>query len=252
METIEKKNDRVKGYGIVIGIVYLAMQHAFYLAGHYLATLFGFEPFLPKIAMDDMIPIVSIFIIPYVWSYAYWAMGPMAVSKCEKQHFADFMAACLVACVAGTLALAFFPTYMDRIAEGLYDVPANPSFFDKLRLFWYSLDGSAMAYNLLPSFHCINSTLCYLGVARRKEIPLWFRAYSLVMTLLIFAATVFVKQHYVLDVVTGAALAAAAYAVCKKFHWGRMFAPIERLYAKRKAKKNAYAVQDTASEAGDK
>ena len=236
MEKTEKTN-RVKGYAIVLGIMYLIMQHALYLVGHYLALLFGFTPFLPKIALDDMIPIVSIFIIPYIWSYAYWAMGPMAVSKCEKQHFSDYMAANLVACLAGVLALAFFPTYMDRIAEGLYEVSENPNFFEKLRQFWYSLDGSAMAYNLLPSFHCINSTLCYLGVAGRKEIPKWFRIYSLVTTLLIYASTVFVKQHFFLDIVTGVALAAVAYFLCKKFHWGRMFAPVERLYAKWKARK---------------
>lgn len=230
----ENQRPRIRGYAVAIGIVYLASQHGFYLAGHYLASWLGIPPFLPKIPLDDAIPIVSVFIIPYVWAYISWAMAPMAVSLCEKEHFADYMAANLVACVAGTLALAFFPTYMDRIAEGLYDVPADPSFFDRLRLFWYSLDGSAMAYNLLPSFHCINSTLCYLGVAGRKELPAWFRVYTLVTALLVFASTVFVKQHYVLDIVTGVALAAAAYFLCKKLHWGRMFAPIERLYARRK------------------
>ncbi len=227
---------RIKGYAIVIGIVYALLQHGIYLMGHELAAWIGFTPFLPKIPLDDKIPIISVFIIPYVWSYLYWAMAPMAVSLCEKQHFADYMAANVVACAAGMLALAFFPTYMDRVAEGLYEVTENPTFFDKLRQFWYSLDGSAIAYNLLPSFHCINSTLCYLGVAGRRELPMWFRVYSLITTLLIFAATVFVKQHYVLDVVTGAALAAIAFVICKKFHWGRMFAPIERLYEKLKAR----------------
>ncbi|MBO4915352.1 MAG: phosphatase PAP2 family protein [Oscillospiraceae bacterium] len=237
MQKASINSDRIKGWAVIVGILYLILQHAFYLAGHHLASLFGIEPFLPKIALDDMIPIVSAFIIPYVWSYIYWAMGPMVVSKCEKRHFADYMAANLVACVAGTLALAFFPTYMDRVAEGLYKVPADPTFFDKLRMFWYSLDGSETAYNLLPSFHCINSTLCYLGVAGRREIPVWYRVYSLLLTLLIFAATLYVKQHYFLDVVTGAALGAAAFFICKRFHWGRMFAPLERLYKRYKEKK---------------
>ena len=237
MTSTKTSSDRIKGYAVIIGIVYLILQHWFYLAGHCLALLFGFEPFLPKIALDDMIPIVSVFIIPYVWAYVYWAMGPMVVSKCEKRHFADYMAANLVACVAGALALALFPTYMDRVAEGLYEVPANPDIFDKLRLFWYSLDGSKTAYNLLPSFHCINSTLCYLGVAGRREIPVWYRVYSLLLSLLIFAATLFVKQHFFLDVVTGVALAAAAYFICKRFHWGRMFAPLERWYKRYKEKK---------------
>ncbi len=230
----EGRNDRIKGYGIVLGIAYLVLQHCFYLAGHGLALVVGFTPFLPKLALDDAIPIVSVFIVPYIWSYAFWAMGPMVVSKCEKQHFADYMAANLIACTAGMLVLAFFPTYMDRVAEGLFDVPEDPTVFDRLRMFWYSLDGSKIAYNLLPSFHCINSTLCYLGVARRKEIPLWFRVYSLITALLIYASTLYVKQHFILDVVTGIPLAAAAFFLCKKLHWGRMFDPIVRLFAKRK------------------
>ena len=227
----ETNTKRIKLYAIIIGIVYAIMQHGIYLLGHYLGSWFGFEPFLPKIPLDDLIPIVSIFIIPYVWAYLYWAMGPMAVSLCEKEHFKDYLAACLVSCVTGTLLLALFPTYMDRIAEGLYEVSENPTVFEKLRLFWYSMDGSEMAYNLLPSFHCINSALCYLGVAGRKEIPRWFRIYSLITTLLIFAATLFVKQHYFLDIVTGVAVALIAFLLCKKFHWGRMFNPVERLYA---------------------
>lgn len=231
----EKKPNRIKGYAIPIGILYLVLQHCFYLAGHSLASWIGITPFLPKTPFDDLIPILSIFIIPYIWSYLYWAMGPMVVSKCKKEHFADFMAAVLVACVASMLVLAFLPTYMDRVAEGLFAVPENPTIFDQLRMFWYSLDGSEMAYNLLPSFHCLNSTLCYLGVARRKEIPLWFRIYSLVTTILTYASTVYVKQHYVLDIVAGVVLAVIAYFICKKFHWGRMFAPVERLYAKWKA-----------------
>ena len=107
----ERKNNRIQWYAVWIGILYLIMQHSLYLGGHYLASWFGFTPFLPKIALDDRIPIVSVFIIPYIWSYAYWAMGPMAVSRCEKEHFADYMAANLVACAAGVLVLAFFPTY---------------------------------------------------------------------------------------------------------------------------------------------
>lgn len=239
MENSQKAPNRVKRYGIILGILYLASQHGFYLLGHLLALLFKIPPFLPKIpAIDDAIPIVSAFIIPYIWSYLFWAMGPMVVSKCEKNHFLNYMAANLLSCVLGTIALALFPTYMNRVSEGLFEVVENPNFLDKLRMFWYSLDGSEMAYNLLPSFHCLNSTICFLGVMGRKEISLGYRIYSFVMMWLIFASTVFVKQHYVVDIITGAALGVISYFVCVKFRLGeKWFIPvIEKIKRRREAK----------------
>ena len=221
MEGIRREN-RVKWYGIVIGIVSALAQHAIYTLGHVLAEVIGIEPFLPKLpAIDDLIPVMPIFIIPYVWAYLYWAMAPMAASKCKKEHFYDYLAAYLFACLAGMLVLAFAPTYMDRVAEGLYE--PRSGFFAALMRFWYSLDGSEMAFNLFPSFHCLNSTMSYLAVCGRKEVPFWYRAYSLILTLLIFASTVFVKQHYVADILGGVVIAVIAFLLCKKFHAGRIF-----------------------------
>lgn len=221
MERIKPEN-RVKWYGIVIGIISAVIQHGIYLLGHGLAELIGNEPFLPKIAaIDDLIPVVPIFIIPYVWAYLYWAMAPMAASKCSKEHFLDYLAAYLFACLAGMAVLAVAPTYMDRVAEGLY-LPRS-GFFAELMRFWYSLDGADMAYNLFPSFHCLNSTVSYLAVCGRKEVPLWYRIYSLILTLLICVSTVFVKQHYAADIFGGVMIAVAAFLLCRKFHAGRIF-----------------------------
>ncbi len=219
----EKKENRVKTYGVILGILTLAAQHGIYLLANEAAHLIGMTPFLPKIpAIDDLFPIISLFIIPYVWAYLYWGMAPMAVSKCKLDHFLDYMAAYLFACLFGALILAFAPTYMDRVAEGLMDT-SQYGFCDKLMRFWYSLDGGKMAYNLFPSFHCINSTISYLGVRGREEIPKWFRIYSLIITVLICLATMFVKQHYILDVISGVLIAIIAYVICEKTHAGRIF-----------------------------
>ena len=234
----EKKNNRVKLYGVIIGLVTAVLQHGIYLLANEIAGWIGIPPFLPKIeAIDDLIPIVAVFVFPYVWSYLYWAMAPMAVSKCDFRHFLDYLASYLFACLAGALVLIFAPTYMDRVAEGLYDY-SKTDFASKLLRFWYSLDGGERAYNLLPSFHCINSTISYLGVAGRKEIPKWFRVYSLVITILIYFSTVFVKQHFVMDVFAGILIAGVAFWICKKTEAGRVFLPainfVRKLFKKEK------------------
>ncbi|MBQ0009947.1 MAG: phosphatase PAP2 family protein [Ruminococcus sp.] len=220
----ELKENRVKTYGIIIGVISLAAQHGIYLLSHFIATLIGIAPFSPKIeAIDGLIPLLPIFIIPYIWSYLYWAMGPMAVSKCKYEHFLNFMAAYLCSCLLGGLVLIFAPTYMDRVAEGLTDTSAHTGFFADLMRFWYTLDGSDMAYNLFPSFHCSNSTICMLGVLGRKEIPLWYRIYSVVITFVIFASTVCVKQHFFIDIIGGVVVAIIAYTLCTKLNAGRLF-----------------------------
>lgn len=218
-----EENRKIKGYGVIVGFVSLALQHGIYFAAHCIASLVGITPFLPKIeAIDGLIPIIPIFIIPYVWAYAFWCMTPMVVSKCKFDHFLNHLASYLFACLFGALILIFAPTYMDRVAEGLTTFPKT-DFLHRLMSFWYSLDGGDLAYNLLPSFHCINSTVCFLATFRRKEIPLWYRIYSLVLTLLIYAATIFVKQHYICDVFAGIAIGVLSYVLCTKLNAGRIF-----------------------------
>ena len=222
----QKRENRVKLYGVIIGLFSLAAQHGIYLLANTLAGVVGNESILPIIdQIDNAIPVLPIFVIPYVWAYLFWGMAPMAASKCKTDHFKDFLAAYLIACVVGGLILVFVPTYMDRVAEGLWTRPQD-NFLEKLLHFWYSLDGSERAYNLFPSFHCINSTICYLAVAGRKEVPLWFRVYSLVIAVMIFAATLFVKQHYLIDVVSGILIASVAFAAAKRWHLGKMFDPL--------------------------
>lgn len=214
------ENNKIKPYGIFWGIFLLAAQHCIYLLANDLAGLIGNTPFLPKIdAIDGLFPVVTVFIIPYVWAYLFWGMAPMAVSKCDRDYFYDFLAGYIFSCLLGALILTFAPTYMDRVAEGLLD--DSPGFLNWLRRFWYSLDGGEKAYNLFPSFHCINSTIAYLGVRKRKEIPKWFRIYSLVTAILIYFSTLFVKQHYFVDVISGIIIAIVGYAVCIRFKWGR-------------------------------
>ena len=227
-----KRENRVKLYGVLIGVFSALFQHVFYVFGNAAAQLIGITPVLTKIpAIDNAIPIIPIFIIPYAWAYIFWAMAPMAVSKCKFDHFLDYLAAYLFACIAGMLILIFFPTYMSRVAEGLFDLPRTGILY-RLMNFWYMHDGGAMAYNLFPSFHCLNSTISYLGVAGRDEVPKWFRVYSFIVMILVFLATVFVKQHYVVDIFGGVAVALISFYLCEKFRAGRIFLPLIRFFKK--------------------
>ncbi|MCR5741837.1 MAG: phosphatase PAP2 family protein [Gammaproteobacteria bacterium] len=234
----EKKN-RITLYGVILGIVCFVAQYAIYRLANVIAGWIGITPFLPKIdQIDDLIPLVPSFIIPYVWSYVYWATTPMVVSKCDLKHFLNYVSVWFIACFVGAIVLVFAPSYMDRVAEGILNRPEN-NIFDKLLQIVYVNDGGEMAFNLFPSFHCMLSLICLLGTFRKKEIKLWYRIYSLVMFILIVLSTLFTKQHYFIDTLGGLTIGLIVYFLCFKFDISRIYnRPIEYFKNRKENKKN--------------
>ena len=77
----------------------------------------------------------------------------------------------------------------------------------------------------------------------RKEIPKWYRIYAVVLAVTIYMSTLFVKQHFVLDVVSGILIGAVFSVFSYKWHWGRIFlkpiAYFKKLFTKKSAAKES-------------
>lgn len=219
---MKKFIDTVKSvplYGWVAGVVFLLSEYSLYLFGTWIAKVTGTINWAvtPKIPfIDNNIPYVGAFILVYVFAYVFWALQPAAVSLTGKKNFTDFAIASLASFFVGFLIFIFMPTIINRSAEHAYE-NAEKSIFRDLILFIYNNDGNeTVAYNLFPSFHCLVSMCCYLGVRKRPELSKGFRAYSLVMTILICMSTVLLKQHYFLDIVSGVLIPTVCFAVVRK------------------------------------
>ena len=61
--------------------------------------------------------------------------------------------------------------------------------------------------NLFPSLHCSTGWLCWVGIRRRKDLPLWLKLLSLLLSLMVCISTLTTHQHVTADVVSGVALA---------------------------------------------
>ncbi len=79
--------------------------------------------------------------------------------------------------------------------------------------FVYSVDA---ADNLFPSIHCLVSWFCYIGIRGKKEIPAWYRGASCVMAVLVCISTLTTKQHVLVDVFGGVALAELCFVIGKR------------------------------------
>ena len=203
--------------GWAAGLFFLFLEYGMYLLGTFLARVTGTMnwAFAPKIPfIDDNIPFIGVFVIIYIYSYVFWVCGPAAVSLTGKKNFTNFVVALLASYVVGFLFFVFMPTYIDRAAEGVYRYTEGPGAIAWMLRFIYSNDGAGdIGYNLFPSYHCLISMCCYLGVRKRPEISKGFRVYSFIMTVLICMSTVFIKQHYFMDIVGGLAVPAICFAV---------------------------------------
>jgi membrane-associated phospholipid phosphatase len=102
-------------------------------------------------------------------------------------------------------------------------IAAEPGFFNQLLATVYAADGSTLAFNLFPSYHCLISLYCYLGVRKQPEISKGFQVYSLVMVVLICLSTLFTKQHYIIDMIGGLGISLACYALMHRLDPGRKY-----------------------------
>ena len=221
-----KKIKSIPRWGWIAGIVYFCLQYGMYRLGDLLSRVLGTisGAICPKIPfIDDAIPLVPVFAVIYLFSYVFWLCGPIAVSLTKKRNFVNYIVGLSLAYIIGFLFFVFLPTYMDRAAEGLMNVADGPGLFNGLLRIIYSADGSNLAFNLFPSYHCLISLYCYLGVRRQPEISKGFRIYSLVMTVLICMSTVFTKQHYFIDIVGGLAISIICYIVVGKIDPGKKY-----------------------------
>jgi membrane-associated phospholipid phosphatase len=158
----------------------------------------------------------------YLFSYIFWIMGPIAVSLTKKRNFVNYILGLSLAYIIGFLIFTFMPTYMDRAKEGIMAIAGQPGIFNGLLKTIYAADGSNLAFNLFPSYHCLISLYCYLGV-RKQKIARWFQNYSLIMTVLICLSTLFTKQHYIIDMVLGLGISIACYMLMNRLDPGKKY-----------------------------
>lgn len=155
--------------------------------------------------LDQYIPFLPVFIIPYLFWFVYIALPGMYFLFCEREEFCRLMYFGMIGMTVFLLISYVYPNGLAIRPEHLI----GESVFIKLTRYVYSVDTST---NVLPSIHVFNSIGIYLAVKdsdnlRKKK---GIRYASLTITVLIILSTMFVKQHSVVDVIAGLLLSCVA------------------------------------------
>lgn len=149
--------------------------------------------------LDDVIPFVEIFIVPYcLWFFYIAATCIMMYFKGSNFEYLRFvialavgMTACLIFCLIYPSGLELRPENVDR--ENIFITFIN------------YLHEADTPTNVFPSIHVYVSLIIHItirGCAYVKEHA-WIKYSSFILSISICVSTVFIKQHSVIDVIGG-------------------------------------------------
>ena len=153
--------------------------------------------------IDNHVPYMPVFALAYLCYTLILFLPFLFVFTNKKQLFAVSTAFFSVATICNICYISF-QTMMIRPEI----IPSG--FFDRLVMFIYSIDKPV---NLVPSEHVafpVLTTLCLCHIKKKS----WY--ILLPITILIILSTLFIKQHYILDVLAGIVVAGIGYLIFKK------------------------------------
>jgi membrane-associated phospholipid phosphatase len=164
------------------------------------AAVAGRPATIPAIWLDQALPVRAEWSLVYL-SLFLAALLPFFVIH-QQQHVHRTILAFVAIWTVGLACFLLFPTVSSRPPK-----PVAGGFNEWLLRAIYDSD---VKYNCLPSLHVAQ---VYLAALACNIVHRGVGKAALVWATLVAVSTLFTKQHYVLDVVTGFALGVASYAI---------------------------------------
>ena len=209
---------------LVLAIALFLNVAVYYGARAIAANWHHYDVALP---LDEKIPLVPWTVVIYFGCYLFWGVNYCICALQENTQRNRYFCADTIAKILCFVIFLAFPSTAARpeIEES--------GVWGSLMGLLYDIDSPD---NLFPSIHCLLSWLCWIGVRKRKDISPVYRGLSLVMALAVCACTLTTKQHVIVDVVGGVALAELCYLlagipkVCAAYDW--VLEKLQRLFRK--------------------
>ena len=193
----------------------------FYLTAFQYLEQRDVRPHIIHMKIDDYIPFCEYFIVPYLLWFAYIAVTVLYFSlfNDSKREFYQ-----LIFTLGVGMTLFLVISYIYPNGQDLRPKLTGDSIFIELVRHLYRIDTPT---NILPSIHVFNSVACCTAVfknAKARKHPVLLGG-TLLLTILIILATVFLKQHTLVDVVAAFALNVFCYQMFYKEHPARQKQP---------------------------
>lgn len=174
-----------------------------------------------SIGLDKEIPMMPVFMYVYIGAFVQWVVGFVTCVREDKEFCYRFMSAELCAKILALICFLLIPSTIARpeISGG--------SAADVLTRFVYSIDAPV---NLFPSIHVLESWFCLRAAFRQKKTGKIYPWVTGIMTVLVAASVVLVKQHVCVDIIGGIAVFEIGMLMTRKFSFAGLYRKVTDIF----------------------
>jgi len=141
--------------------------------------------------LDAQIPFVPAFIIPYLSWYPFIIMMLIVIlANSRRTYYRTLIALCL-GLITSYIIYYFYQTTVPRPS-----ITGQGILYSLVR-FTYITDNP---FNCFPSIHVLTTYLVWKGALKCSGLSIFMRSFVSFMSVAIVLSTLFVKQHYLLDI----------------------------------------------------
>ncbi len=189
----------------------------------------------PKIEIDDQIPFIPWFIYFYFLTFPLGIIAFFYLAYTNKKAFYNLYITLLVSFILSGIIYFFGQTYFVK-------PDFEPKTFTDKFVVWTW--GSTNPINCFPSQHCFMAFAIILGCTaansngNERKMSRIFVYLAIFCAIMIVLATVFIKQHYFLDIIASFDIMLITYGiVCSSNSGDKLRKRHEQIREKRKLKK---------------
>ena len=189
MKKKQKYKKAEKKYIISISILMLGNMFMYWFI-----KIFQDNPIYINSYIDDKIPFWGWMIYIYDIFYPLFLLSFYLLYNKDKEKYYKGIISCAIGCIICYIIYIYMPTIMYR--------PVTPEYGPLTNLILkitYFFDDPPL--NCFPSIHCIFCFQIIISYIRTK-FPLKEKTIIITLSLLIIFSTLFVKQHYIYDVIS--------------------------------------------------
>lgn len=176
----------------------------------FLTKPFIHSPHILNTKLDNAMPYIPYFVYPYILWYIMLMVVPYFTYKKSKTSFYKYATTYIISTIIAAIIFVVFPNGVIR--PEIIDT----SFSSKLVKILYTLDTPSI--NCLPSIHCLYAFLFLISAIDTKDkTNILYKIVICILTILIVLATLFIKQHVLLDAVVALIISIVIWIIVDRF-----------------------------------